>query len=110
MLCLSSFAVFDDTTLDYKNSDADYLMGSIIGKVSAKNLSEINRKKRVLKPDAWQRIKIVVNGPRVEHWLNMVKVADYEHSACTTSGDNKSVKINIETGQVNFRTLKYRPL
>lgn len=112
MLCMSSFAIFDDTTLDYKNSDADYLMGSIIGKASAKNLSEVTRKKRVLKPDAWQRIRIVVKGSRVQHWLNMVKVADY--TRCPTKDSktpaNTDIQIKLNTGFLNIRTAKYRPL
>jgi len=110
MLCMSSFAIFDDTTLDYKNSDADYLMGSIIGKVSAKNLSEVNRKKRVLKPGAWQRIKIVVDGPHIKHWLNMVKVADYTDEDCNASNSETDLKIEIEKGHLNLRPIKYKPL
>jgi hypothetical protein len=33
----------------------------------------------VVKPAGeWNRVRIVVNGPRVEHWLNGVKVVEYE--------------------------------
>ena len=110
--CLSTFAIFDDTSIDHKKSNAKYLMGSVTGKLTAKNLSEGKRRKRVLAPEKWQRIKILVNEQRVEHWLNSVKVADY--TACdeqySKPSEHPNIQIKIETGSLSMRTLKYKPL
>jgi hypothetical protein len=110
--CMSSFAIFDDTSIDNKKSNADYLMGSVTGELTAKNLSESNRRKRILSPEKWQRIKIVVKGRQAEHWLNAVKVADY--TACTNQNykpsENTDIQIKIDTGSLNLSTVKYRPL
>ena len=110
--CMSSYAIFDDTSIDYKKSNADYLMGSVAGELTAKNISESNRRKRILSPEKWQRIKIVVKGRQVEHWLNAVKVADY--TACTGQdhkpSENTAIQIELDTGSLNLSTLKYKPL
>ena len=109
--CVSSFAIFDDISINYRKSKADYLMGSVPGMVTAKNLSETNRRKRVLAPEKWQRIKIVVKGQRVEHWLNAVKVADF--AACdgqeNKTAENGNIQIQLENGTLNLSTIKYRP-
>ena len=111
--CTSSFAIFDDTSIDFKKSNVEYLMGSVAGALTAKNLSESNRRKRILSPEKWQRIKIVVKGRQVEHWLNAVKVADY--TACTNKNSkplegNTAIRIELDTGSLNLSTVKYRPL
>ena len=111
--CTSSFAIFDDTSIDVKKVNANYLMGSVAGELTAKNLSESNRRKRNLSPEKWQRIKIVVKGLQVEHWLNAVKVADY--TACTSQNNkplknNTAIQIELDTGSLNLSTVKYRSL
>ena len=111
--CTSSFAVFDDTAIDFKKINADYMMGSVAGEFTAKNLSESNRRKRILPPEKWQRIKIVVKGRQVEHRLNSVKVADY--AACTDQNhkpleDGAAIQIELDAGSLNLSTVKYRPL
>lgn len=111
--CMSSFAVFDDTSIEYKKSNADYLMGSVAGELTAKNIYESNRRKRILSPEKWQRIKIVVKERQVEHWLNAVKVADY--TACTNQNNkplknHTAIQIELDTGSLDLSTVKYRPL
>jgi Domain of Unknown Function (DUF1080) len=54
-------------------------MGSLYDLIPATNLDEWGRTaKRVLPPGEWNRARIVVQGRRVEHWLNGVKVVEYE--------------------------------
>lgn len=110
--CTSSYAIFDDSSLTDKKSDFDYTMGSVAGIVGAKNLSELNRRKRILPPEKWQRIKILVQGTQVEHWLNSVKVAKYDKCNLQSEELDKASKIQIivETGRLDLRTIKYRPL
>jgi hypothetical protein len=54
-------------------------MGSLYDLIPATNLDEPGRMaKRVLPPGAWNRARIVATGRHVEHWLNGVKVVEYD--------------------------------
>jgi hypothetical protein len=54
-------------------------MGSLYDLIAATNLDEPDRTaKRVLPPGAWNRARIVATGRHVEHWLNGVKVVEYD--------------------------------
>ena len=54
-------------------------VGSLYDLIPATNLDEPGRMaKRVLPPGAWNRARIVATGRHVEHWLNGVKVVEYE--------------------------------
>jgi hypothetical protein len=53
-------------------------MGSLYDLITAANLNEPNRSKRVNLPGSWNRARIVVRGRHVEHWLNDFKVVEYE--------------------------------
>jgi hypothetical protein len=54
-------------------------VGSLYDLLPATNLDEPGRAaKRVLPPGAWNRARIVATGRHVEHWLNGVKVVEYE--------------------------------
>jgi hypothetical protein len=54
-------------------------MGSLYDLIPATNLDEPGRTaKRVLPPGAWNRARIVATGRHVEHWLNGVKVVEYD--------------------------------
>lgn len=56
-------------------------VGSLYDLIAPANLSEANRKeKRVNPPGEWNRARIVVRGNHVEHWLNDIKVVEYERS------------------------------
>jgi hypothetical protein len=54
-------------------------VGSLYDLIPAANLSEPGRMaKRVLPPGEWNRARIVATGHHVEHWLNGVKVVEYD--------------------------------
>jgi hypothetical protein len=54
-------------------------VGSLYDLIAATNLSEANRsEKRVNPAGEWNRARIVVIGDHVEHWLNDIKVVEYE--------------------------------
>jgi hypothetical protein len=54
-------------------------VGSLYDLIPAANLDEPGRTtKRVLPPGMWNRARIVAKGRHVEHWLNGVKVVEYE--------------------------------
>lgn len=57
-------------------------VGSLYDLIPATNLSEVNRDgKRVNGPGQWNRARIVVRGNHVEHWLNNIKVVEYERGS-----------------------------
>lgn len=57
-------------------------VGSLYDLIPATNLSEPDRNaKRVNGPGQWNRARIVVRGNHVEHWLNDIKVVEYERGS-----------------------------
>lgn len=78
------FQVLDDK----KHADANNgvggnrTMGSLYDLIPAANLSESNRDvKRANAPGQWNRARIVVKNNHVEHWLNDVKVVEFERGS-----------------------------
>lgn len=109
----NAFQLFDDPLPAVANESQTALMlGALKGRIAPQNLSEPRRTKRYNGPGTWTRGRIVVRGGRVEHWLNSVKVVEYDLAAPTserpeTAGD---LRLEVEAGQVAFRSLKYRPI
>ena len=68
------------------NSEKEYLVkdyvksnrtvGSLYDLIEAKNLNE-PRSKRPVKHDTWHRARIISNNGNVEHWLDNIKVLEY---------------------------------
>ena len=102
-------------------------MGSLYDLIRAENLSEpTNSKKRVKAPGKWNRARIVVKGSHVEHWLNDIKVVEYERGSqiyralvayskyrdWPNFGEWKSGPILLQDhgDLVSFRSIKIRPL
>jgi hypothetical protein len=57
-------------------------IGSLYDLIRADNLSEGDgASKRVNPPGKWNKARLVVNGTHVEHWLNNVKVIEYERGS-----------------------------
>ncbi len=53
-------------------------VGSLYDLIPAGNLSEKSNKKKRFFKNQWNRARIVVKGGHVEHWLNNVKVVEYD--------------------------------
>jgi hypothetical protein len=102
-------------------------IGSLYDLITATNLSEPNRTtKRVNPPGEWNRARIVVRGNRVEHWLNDIKVVEFERGTqmfralVATSkyrdwprfGEYERGPILLQDhgDLVSFRSIKIRPL
>lgn len=73
---------------DQKHPDAkagvggNRTVGSLYDLIPAANLSEPDRdEKRVNGPGQWNRARIVVRGNHVEHWLNDIKVVEYDRDS-----------------------------
>jgi hypothetical protein len=69
----------DDVHPDAKKGTAgNRTVGSLYDLIPAVNLSDPNtRQKIVFPPGSWNTAKIIVRGNEVEHWLNGIKVVEY---------------------------------
>lgn len=102
-------------------------VGSLYDLIAAANLSEADRTaKRVNPPGEWNRARIVVRGRHVEHWLNDVKVVEFERGTqmfralvayskyrdWPRFGEYESGPILLQDhgDLVSFRSIKIRPL
>ena len=65
-------------------------VGSLYDLITAKNLQESRGKRNVL-PNTWHRARIVVSDSHVEHWLDNIKMLEYDrHSQVFNSLVNYS--------------------
>ena len=72
----------DDEHPDAKNGvDGNRTAGSLYDLITARNLHEPGKNKRINKPGKWNRAKVVVNGNHVEHWLNHIKILEYDRGS-----------------------------
>jgi hypothetical protein len=55
-------------------------LSSLYDMIPAYNLSEGNSSKRFYGIGRWNKARIVVKGNHIEHWLNNIKVVEYERS------------------------------
>ncbi|MEZ0472792.1 3-keto-disaccharide hydrolase [Luteimonas salinilitoris] len=56
-------------------------LGSLYDLIAAANLSVPDKGKPAMPPGAWNRARIVSRGKHVEHWLNGVKLVEYERGS-----------------------------
>ncbi len=52
--------------------------GSLYDLIAAENLSEGTSEKRMNPPGKWNKLRIVSNNGHVEHWLNNLKMVEYD--------------------------------
>ncbi|MDG2450708.1 MAG: DUF1080 domain-containing protein [Saprospiraceae bacterium] len=66
-----------------KGKNGNRTLGSLYDLIRADNLTEkSNRHKRFFK-NQWNRAKIIINNGHVEHWLNNVKIVEYNRHSQT---------------------------
>ncbi len=58
-------------------------VGSLYDLIRADNLSEESRSGKRFFKDQWNRARIIVNGGHVEHWLNNIKVVEFDRFSQT---------------------------
>lgn len=52
--------------------------GSLYDLITAENLSEGSKEKRMNAPGKWNKLRLVVKDGHVEHWLNNLKMVEYD--------------------------------
>lgn len=91
------FQIIDDV-LGEDNKLADHLLGSLYDV-----LPPVEAKKKVNPPGQWNTIKVIAKGKNVQHFVNGVKVLEYERgSAAYAAGvaDSKFSKVEPMFGTV----------
>ncbi|NQU51512.1 MAG: DUF1080 domain-containing protein, partial [Bacteroidetes bacterium] len=73
------FQILDDKKHpDAKNGiNSNRTAGSLYDLITAASYSEPNKKKRSADPGVWNKARIIVKGGQVEHYLNNIKVVEY---------------------------------
>ena len=61
-----------------KGVNGNRTVGSLYDLIPAKSYSEPNKKKRGANPGEWCKARIIVHGGHVEHYLNNIKVVEYD--------------------------------
>jgi hypothetical protein len=61
-----------------KGVNGNRTAGSLYDLITAHSYSEPNKKKRAVNPGVWNKARIVVKGSHVEHYLNNIKVVEYD--------------------------------
>ena len=102
-------------------------LASLYDLIRADNLSEpFTNDKRVNGPGAWNHLRIVAQGSKVEHWLNHIKVVEYDrfsqgfaalveyskYAGFENFGRHERSPILLQHhgGGVDFRSIKIRDL
>jgi len=74
------YQILDKAHPDHsKGMDGNRTIGSLYDLITAENLSEKNGGSiRASGAEKWNRARILVNGGKVQHWINNIKVVEYD--------------------------------
>lgn len=61
-----------------KGTSSNRTVGSLYDLITAKSYSEPNKRKRGANPGEWCKARIIVQGGKVQHYLNNIKVVEYD--------------------------------
>lgn len=98
--------------------------GSLYDLITAENLSEGNNDKRMNPPGKWNKLRLIVKDGYVEHWLNNLKMVEYDrhsqifknlilkskYNAYPKFGQQPSGHLLLQDhgDEVHFRSIKIR--
>jgi len=121
------FQVLDKNHADFdKGVDGNRTLGSLYDLIAAENLSEPSREDiRANGPDRWNRARIIVSEGNVQHWINHIKVVEYDrfsqsmknlikkskyakHKGFGVSSSGRILLQDHSPGDVKFKNIKIR--
>ena len=120
------FQILDDKNhADAKEGvNGNRTTGSLYDLISAENLSENTHDKRMNPPNKWNKLRIVSQDGHVEHWLNNLKMVEYDRfsqvfrNLIAKSKYNKypdfgqaasgHIVLQDHSDEVHFRSIKIR--
>ena len=98
-------------------------VASLYDLITAQNLQE-SRSKRDVKPYTWHRARIIVNGSHVEHWLDNIKMLEFNRHSQTFNSlvnyskyqkwpgfgqaDSGHILLQEHGDEVHFKNIKIR--
>ena len=98
-------------------------VASLYDLITAQNLQE-SRAKRDVKPYTWHRARIIVNGSHVEHWLDNIKMLEFNRHSQTFNSlvnyskyqkwpgfgqaDSGHILLQEHGDEVHFKNIKIR--
>lgn len=107
-----------------KGTSANRTVGSLYDLITAHSYSEPNKKKRGANPGEWCKARVIVHGGKVQHFLNNIKVVEYDrhsqmfNALVAYSKYNKwpnfgqaaqgHILLQEHGNKVNFRSIKIR--
>jgi|GEM_PF-176522 len=112
-----TFPLVNNSSFKMKDKTINSL-GAIKGLVAPKNHSEPNHNSmRFNKNGQWNRVRIVVqqthkNNFHIEHWLNNIKFAEYEHKISIENAHSRSkdITLTLQQGKLEARNVKIKGL
>jgi hypothetical protein len=123
------YQILDKDHADHTNGvEGNRTIGSLYDLIAAENLSEPSRGNiRANGPDRWNRARIVVSGGKVEHWINHIKVVEYDrfsqsmknlikkskyvkYQGFGLGGNGKILLQDHSPGDAKFKNIKIREL
>jgi len=74
------FQILDDNNHPdaSRGTASNRTVGSLYDLITAKSYSEPNKKKRGANPGEWCKARVIVHGGKVQHYLNNIKVVEYD--------------------------------
>lgn len=84
-------------------------MGAIFGLVAPTNLSEPSGWKHLRINKTWNRVRLVIQGNHIEHWINNIKMVDHQYAGKLPS-QPEHIIIENSTGAIEISSINIRPL
>ena len=94
------------TNNDSLNKDPLFTLGSLRGKVTAKNLCVEGRHKDFRGFNNWNTGRIIFQNGRIEHWMNGYQIIDNQ----TEEKNLESIIILMKNNGVEFQSIKIKKL
>ncbi|WP_158965410.1 PVC-type heme-binding CxxCH protein [Paraglaciecola sp. L3A3] len=102
------FQLSSETTVE-QTANNNQAMGAIVGRVAPTNLTEPKGWGSLRIGKGWNRVRLVVKGSQIEHWINNIKMVDYQYIGVIPKTVNPVIVENSK-GSIEVKNLKLRNL